>query len=222
MRKVATPPSGQSIARPRHSASLLLIKRDARGTPRVLMGKRPAKSRFVPDVFVFPGGGVEPQDKAITPLKPLVAPVAAHLDKQPGPNAATLATAAVRETWEETSLVLGNVTQGTLTPDHRPLAFMGRAITPTDSPIRFHARFFMTEAENAQGTPKSNGELLEMDWFPLDQALKLPLIDITELMLERARAVLAQPTWDIQPIRFSYRRGKPYWVDDGAAYRFKP
>lgn len=207
---------------PRHSASVILVKHDRTGTPRVLMGKRPAKSRFVPDVFVFPGGGVEPQDKTTPALKSLVAPVATHLENQPGPTAATLATAAIRETWEETSLILGDVKGGTLLPDHSPLAFMGRAITPTDSPIRFHARFFMTDANNIPGTPTSNGELLQMDWFTIEEALKLPLIDITELMLARARTVLTQPNWSIQPIRFSYRRGKPYWVDDGAAYRFKP
>lgn len=186
------------------------------------MGRRPTRSRFMPDVYVFPGGGVEAQDGVSKPLNGLVKPVAAHLEAQPGPNAATLADAAVRETWEETSLVLGQQAAGRLAADHRPLALVGRAITPTDSPIRFHARFFMADATHTSGTPKSNGELLDLDWYPADEVFAMPIIDVTEIMLERALAVLGQPKWAIQPIRFSYRNGKPYVVDDGVAYRFTP
>lgn len=218
----AAPSRPARPVKPRHSASLLLVRREKDGTYSVLMGRRPTRSRFMPDVYVFPGGGVETQDGKAQPLKPLAKPVATHLDIQPGPAAPVLADAAVRETWEETNLVMGDVTAGTLTPSHRPLALLGRAITPTDSPIRFHARFFMADASHAAGTPKSNGELLDLDWFPITEALKMPIIDVTELMLERAQLVLGGDRWPIQPVRFSYRYGKPYVVDDGAAYRFTP
>ena len=37
----------------------------------VLMGRRPQKSSFAPDVFVFPGGKLDPADRAVTPALPL-------------------------------------------------------------------------------------------------------------------------------------------------------
>ncbi|MBW2291861.1 MAG: NUDIX hydrolase, partial [Deltaproteobacteria bacterium] len=46
---------------PRDAASLLIV-RERNGQSQVLMGKRPAKDRFMPDVFVFPGGRVDPDD----------------------------------------------------------------------------------------------------------------------------------------------------------------
>ncbi|PKQ09013.1 MAG: DNA mismatch repair protein MutT, partial [Alphaproteobacteria bacterium HGW-Alphaproteobacteria-12] len=51
---VAEPPVGRAI-RPRDAASLVLIDRTST-EPRVLMGRRHARMKFVPDAFVFPGG----------------------------------------------------------------------------------------------------------------------------------------------------------------------
>jgi 8-oxo-dGTP pyrophosphatase MutT (NUDIX family) len=47
--------------KPRHAASLVIIDRNG-AAPRILMGKRHAAHRFMPNVFVFPGGRVERQD----------------------------------------------------------------------------------------------------------------------------------------------------------------
>jgi 8-oxo-dGTP pyrophosphatase MutT (NUDIX family) len=175
-------------AKPRHAASLVLL----RGTgpkAEVLMGRRPRKSRFAPDVFVFPGGGVEPGDlehpRALSPL-------CARLAHAPLRLAGGLATAAVRETLEETGLQLSN---------HATLRLTARAITPTMSPVRFHARFFQADAAESAGTLADSDELSELAFRPLEEALRLPIMDITEAVV---RAAAAQDP----PFLFTYRYGK--------------
>lgn len=175
--------------RPRHAASLILLRGQG-PEAEVLMGRRPRKSRFAPDVFVFPGGAVDPADR-LNP-RPL-SPVCARLTNAPGRLAGALAAAAVRETLEETGLLL---------PEEAPLTLAARAITPTNSPVRFHARFFRTDADHATGTLGDSDELSELAFRPLAEARKLPLFDITEAILD---ALIG----DDGPFLFTYARGKP-------------
>ena len=48
--------------RPRDAATLILVDRSGR-VPKVLLGKRHLRHKFMPGKFVFPGGGVDPTDK---------------------------------------------------------------------------------------------------------------------------------------------------------------
>lgn len=140
--------------RPKPAASLILI-----GTEGcVLMGRRPSRSRFAPDAWVFPGGRVDTTD--------------------PGEGEARFRAAAVRETFEETGLAID--------PGH--LDPLGRAITPSESPIRFDARFFIATADETcrQAPLITNGEFTDLLWLPLAEARRLPLMDVTELMLDEA------------------------------------
>ncbi len=212
-------PAKPMPARPRDAASLIVYDADRR---LVLMGQRAKKSRFLPDMFVFPGGGVEPADKQLArafPVKPLKT-LPRHTDLQ---TAHALALSAVRETAEETGLFLANkagthqapAAEGwdlfrdrALFPVLAPLAYMGRAITPTDSPLRSHARFFAVERHQMQGRLTDTDELRNADWYPLAHARhKLPLIDVTEMMLDRLALMLdkARPP---RPIFMHYRNGK--------------
>ena len=70
------------------------------------------------------------------------------------------------------------------------LTYLGRAITPTDSPIRFHARFFL--ARLGQGTAELGGddELDDLSWVPLRDVASLPTIGITRFMARFAADVL--------------------------------
>ena len=61
------------VIRPKDAATLILVDRSGR-VPKVLLGKRHARHKFMPGKFVFPGGGVDPTDKAM--------PVATSLDPQ--------------------------------------------------------------------------------------------------------------------------------------------
>ena len=92
------------------------------------------------------------------------------------------------EAWEETGLVFGERVGGTLLPDLSKLDYLARAITPTLNPIRYHARFFHAPAEAAGGRLRGNGELLDLAWFSIDEALALPIIDVTEAVLEHLRS----------------------------------
>ncbi|MFA7263347.1 MAG: NUDIX domain-containing protein [Caulobacter sp.] len=176
--------------RPRHAASLILLRKQAGGT-RVLMGRRPTKSRFAPDVFVFPGGRVDAADYD----RPVASALAEDCVRRTGADprlAAALATAALRETEEETGLILPR--------EHGPLTLAARAITPTNSPVRFHARFFAADADLASGEAADSGELADLAWRSFDESLALPLYDITEAVLRTLQVQGA-------PFMMTYRAG---------------
>ena len=136
--------------RPRKAATLILLDRSGPQV-RLLMGKRHANHAFMPGVFVFPGGGVEPGDRQMSiagALDPVTeAKLVACLDKAGSPaGARALALAAIRETFEETGLALGASDYGA--PEGAPegawsdfaalgvfpmledLHFIGRSVTP--------------------------------------------------------------------------------------------
>ena len=150
--------SSTPSVRPRDAATLIVVRRGRRGLA-CLMGRRREDARFLPGCFVFPGGAVESADRVARPASRLDL---AHLGAMGvGGNAAAataLATAAVRETWEETGVMiaaLGDVGPAPgatfdemrrrgVAPALGRLVYLGRAITPARHPIRFHARFFLT------------------------------------------------------------------------------
>jgi 8-oxo-dGTP pyrophosphatase MutT (NUDIX family) len=178
------------------------------------MGRRRREARFTPGVYVFPGGRVEPDDRRARPATGL-----RHGDwgafRSPA-HARALAMAAVRETAEETGLVLGvpgDVGAGTggwgifralgVAPPLDRLRYVGRAITPTGSPWRYHARFFMVEARHLRGTLGGDGELLDLRWVDPEARFGAGLIDVTEAMLAEVLPCLADP--GRAPLFLSYR-----------------
>lgn len=193
---------------PKQAASLILVRRAADG-PEVLLGRRAGRHRFLPDMYAFPGGRVDASDRSEITLNPLILnnnifsvdPIDEH-DLQ------ALAVAAVRETWEETGIALGPVENGRLRPDLSGLRYFCRAITPAESPIRFDARFFLQDLTGREVELRGSGELLDLAFRPVEQALRLPLADITEFVLGQ----IAQLGPDLTPKRLAfwrYRRGKP-------------
>jgi 8-oxo-dGTP pyrophosphatase MutT (NUDIX family) len=185
-------------ALPHDAGSLVLVRQSPAG-PEVLLGRRAGKHRFLPNVYAFPGGRVDSCDKLQIPLKPLNS---INLRLQP------TAVAAVRETWEETGIPLGLLEGDRLCPDLSGLHYLCRAITPTESPIRFHARFFLRDVTGMPLTLAGSGELLDLAFRPLDTALRLPLADITEFVL----GMVGRLGPDLVPQRaafWRYRLGKP-------------
>ncbi len=186
--------------RPRNAASLILLRPGESGLD-VLMGRRGAGSRFMPGRYVFPGGAVAPEDRRAwsgETGRP------ARLGKDRLDLA--LARAALRETFEETGMILAGpggadmpagagapVERAYLMQERRPdfslLTYIGRAITPAASPVRFHARFFLADGRHAVGTLAGNGELEDLGWHPLPAVEDDRLSDVTRFMLEHAVAV---------------------------------
>lgn len=191
--------------RPRDAASLVITRR-GRGAIRVLMGRRPPRDRFMPDVWVFPGGRVEQSDAGHDVLRALPRGEARRLEARwPARRVRALATAAIRETWEETGLALGEVRGGSLLPDHGRLKYLGRAITPAESAIRYHARFFMADSTGITGRLRGNGELIDLAWIPIGKALELPIIDVTQAMLEQVARLDAGTRTAGRPFIHYYR-----------------
>jgi 8-oxo-dGTP pyrophosphatase MutT (NUDIX family) len=189
-----------SQRRPRDAATLVLYQLGGR-EPRVLMGQRSAKHAFMAQRYVFPGGGVDRMDARVPVATNLRPEVQSRLVQAATPaRARALAVAAIRETFEETGLILGkpvDVDPNTVGPDWQgfldkglapaldELDFICRAITPPRRPRRFNARFFMANAEHATGEIKGNGELVDIQWVPLSDALELNLPAVTKRVIEQ-------------------------------------
>ncbi|WP_162914970.1 NUDIX hydrolase [Desertibaculum subflavum] len=191
------------------SAGSLVVVREAAGGPEILLGRRAGRHRFMPDVFVFPGGRLDANDRAIDPVRPLPAATLAQVTRHTDAvTARALAVAAVRETFEETGLALGQAEAGAFRPDLGAIEYLGRAITPSRNPIRFHARFFLTRVGNGAARLGGSGELLDLDWYPMAAALKLPIVDVTEFMLSEVAAHLGPDSARRQLPIFGYFAGK--------------
>jgi 8-oxo-dGTP pyrophosphatase MutT (NUDIX family) len=172
---------------------------------RVLVGRRPPQARFLPGRYVFPGGAVEPGDSRARPASALnVALVESMAVAGKEMRARSLAMAAVRETFEETGLLLtapgdvGSVrspswsamrAQG-VAPALHHLAYVGRAITPVSMPIRFHARFFVADAHYTTGSLGGDSELEDLHWCSVKELARLPTMDVQSFMLAHAIATL--------------------------------
>lgn len=190
----------------RDAATVLVIRRDGRDGPAVLMGQRGASAAFMPNKFVFPGGAVDPGDAAVPFTGALPRPCSDRL-AQGGGDAHALLLAAIREMWEETGLRLSAPGDwpGAVPPDwqtfaageHLPLpaglTYIFRAITPPGRPRRFDARFFVADAARIVGDPDDFSaaceELRHLHWVPLAQARNLDLPFITEVVLAEAAAL---------------------------------
>ena len=194
-------------ARPRDAATLVLYRRSG-DELRVLMGQRSSGHKFMPDRYVFPGGRIDRADYHVEPATPLSPRVEGNLVRSASPpKARALALAAVRETFEETGLVIGRKVAAPpkrapeawrefFATGHAPaldgLEYFTRAVTPPFRPIRFNARFFMADAHEIAGELKGSGELLYLDWLPVDKAKELPLPNITKYVLEQLENLIAE------------------------------
>lgn len=180
---VPAKPAKKPAVKPRHAASLI-VWRDGDGEPEILMGMRHAKHKFMPSVLVFPGGRVDRADhgvKVLSELRPEALALLAH--RAPPSLARALGVAAVRELYEETGLLMGELKGTRLLADLSPLDYLCRAVTPTTRSMRFNARFLIAPASAVRGDIAGSGELEGLAWYPLSHAMKAKLANITERIL---------------------------------------
>jgi 8-oxo-dGTP pyrophosphatase MutT (NUDIX family) len=209
---------------PKDAATLILVDRSG-PAPKVLLGKRHAGHKFMPGKFVFPGGRVDRSDRYMPVARPLNPSAQVNLLKRISrPSAAkanAFALAAIRETFEETGLLLGvpikdvpklpwgpwaAFAQARILPDLADLHFIGRAITPPGRPRRFDARFFTLDASaiarRIEGVTGPDAELIELVWMPLTEAKQLDMPAVTGVMLEELDARIADGLGHDLPVPF--------------------
>ena len=210
-------------------AATMIIVRQSKSGPTVLMGERSSGHVFFPHHYVFPGGRVDRADGYVKPASDLRADVLEKLTQAATERRArALAMAAVRETFEEAGLIIGARPAVKQRPPKgwedffatgnapclENLSFIYRAVTPPGRPRRFNARFFVVEAEHVQGDmdrgDQGDGELLALKWFKFEDAYELKIRPITALALEEIEARIAKgdlhaPDW---PVPWSKTVGK--------------
>ncbi len=190
---------------PRDAATLIVIDRSG-DAPKVLLGLRHQRHKFLPGKFVFPGGRVEVSDRNVATATELDPRVVARLMmrmRRPSPaKARAFAIAAIRETFEETGLILGpaagvvtaapegphlSLASAGLRPYLAALHLIARAITPPRRPRRFDTRFFALDAQDISGKVEGvvgpDAELIELVWLPLTEAERLDMPPITKAVL---------------------------------------
>ena len=187
-----------AIVRPRDAASLILLRGEGHDL-ELLAGRRPGHVKFMPGVWVFPGGAIDPEDRK----KWHVEAGGEHLP----PRLVRCARAALRETWEEVGVLVGSPDSAAppaahgLTPIEAAyaergiaasldvLTYVGRAITPTPVFRRFNTRFFLADASAVFGDPVSTDELEDVGWHPIGRRPLAPFRDVTQFMLSQAIAL---------------------------------
>ncbi|WP_339334071.1 NUDIX domain-containing protein [uncultured Maricaulis sp.] len=207
--------------RPRLAASLILTRREGDRVD-VLMGRRSSKHVFMPNKYVFPGGRVDRADST--------APLARDLDESvlgimtrcmAASRARAAAAAAVRETAEETGLLIAREAAVTsrhtnwtpfreagAAPDLAPLKLITRAITPPGRTRRFDTWFFTTDASALldDRKPTPSDELEDVQWVALADARDLDLPFVTHFVLDELKRV--QPPAPQHPRCMRAVRGK--------------
>jgi 8-oxo-dGTP pyrophosphatase MutT (NUDIX family) len=210
--------------KPQDAATLIIVDRSGYA-PKLLLGKRHHTAAFMPGKYVFPGGRVDLVDRKAPFAKPLNSLVEKNLmqniQRPSVSKARAYALTAIRETFEETGLVIGSrrgdnqldlpepwrefCRQGYY-PDLSVLHLIARAITPPRYPRRFDARFFMVDAKaivhRVDGVVHGDAELVELKWLPIGDALSLDLPDITRIVLQEIESRISAGFRQDLPVPF--------------------
>jgi len=159
----------------RPAATVLLLRDDPF---EVLMVRRRRGGTFS-DALVFPGGVIDASDADVAWLP--------HLDGASGldPEARAVRIGAVRETFEEASILIARMADGSPLPAGPPddgspfrdlvarrgavltlgeLHPFGRWVTPVVEPRRFDATFFVCRAPQGQSARQDDGETVGFEW----------------------------------------------------------
>ena len=194
------PPDFDPSSVPIKRASTVVITRDAPHL-EVLLLRRNARSIFVPNMWLYPGGAVDDDDAHPSVLQAFdgLDRVVGQMDLPPN-EAAAHWVAAVRETVEEAGIVLGADAHRSWFDSHRvpswreqlnsgradfatatsstatrfnaaTIAYIGRFITPFGAPRRYDTRFFVTPMPSGQTPSPDDSEAIDLDWMSPLQAL---------------------------------------------------
>jgi 8-oxo-dGTP pyrophosphatase MutT (NUDIX family) len=141
-------------ATPRPAATVVLLRRGGRHSDRaleILMMRRGAGARFMPGVWVFPGGAVDPGDRE----------AAAAADSALEPDELAHRICGAREVGEEASVEIA-------AEDLHPWS---RWVTPEVVPIRFDTRFYVALAPPHCKPVPDDSEVDQARWTAPREAL---------------------------------------------------
>jgi 8-oxo-dGTP pyrophosphatase MutT (NUDIX family) len=218
---------------PRDAATLMLIDRSS-PKPKVLLGRRHNSHKFMPGKFVFPGGRIEPLDRAMTAASELHPDTEKKLLERVSEPSTQLARgfalATVRELAEETGLLLGikrdnppvvpgeiwaEFAKARVHPDLTHIHFIARAVTPPRRPRRFDTRFFTADAtaiaHRIEGVVGPDSELVELVWVPIEEAAHFDMPTITGVVLEELAARVAAGMAHALPVPFYFMIEKQFF-----------
>ncbi|MCX7816694.1 MAG: hypothetical protein N2317_04175 [Syntrophales bacterium] len=193
---------------PKEAATVILLRKSYQNEDiEVLMVKRHPKSVFVPNCYVFPGGCVEDEDlesEMESLCRNLNRDLAYNLLKNAKTKEIALASwiAGIRETFEETGILLAYDKEGNFLADghycsnvlkhvrekHNSfrdllmsnsfllatdrLVYFAHWITPEGLPHRYDVRFFLVEVSPLLEAEIDGKELTEHTWISPRDALK--------------------------------------------------
>lgn len=205
-----------SRQRPKDAATLILVRRGK--TLEVLMGRRAPGHVFMASKWVFPGGRIDRADFLAAAASEPDGTTRERLEAEVDPRRArALCLTAVRETFEETGLIVGKAAppasipgpwrefrQAGALPDLAVLTYVARAITPPGRTRRFDARFFLADAGAllAPEPTAGSGELDEIAWLALEDARALDLPAITRFVLGEVSERLSDPDRPLPFVRW--------------------
>jgi 8-oxo-dGTP pyrophosphatase MutT (NUDIX family) len=201
---------------PRNSATTMLIRDVERGI-EVFLLRRVAGMAFAGGMTAFPGGSVDPRDTdtSVAWHGPEPAWWAERFDVEPG-LARALVCAAVRETFEESGVLLAGADATSVVSDTRPYAdarrglidreyslaqFLAEAnlvlradllrpwsnwVTPVEEPHRYDTRFFLAAVPPGQRADGATSEAADVAWARPGDALD---------EWKNGRRGLLPPTW---------------------------
>lgn len=186
---------------PVRPAATLVLVREGRSGPEVLLLERTRHSAFVAGAHVFPGGALDPADDH-PEIRPLCLPPDPATFARNPPDDLAWRVAAIRESFEEAGILLARTDSGhppqppgaelehcreSLLGGHTTLAeicrqrtwqldtgglhYYSRWVTPPGQTRRYDTRFFITEAPPGQEGRACQRETVAHRWLRPAEAI---------------------------------------------------
>ena len=160
---------------PRPAATIVVVRSGAAAPIEVLLVRRNDKVAFMAGAYVFPGGRVDDDDRAMAERMHAPAGLSRFPDLS-SKDELPFRVAAVRELQEEANV----------TVDAADLVAIAHWVTPDIESRRYDTRFYLARMPPGQIARHDEGEMTELEWVP-------PLAAVARC--ESGTIMLPPPTW---------------------------